>query len=245
MSRWRRTCRPSGRAAAPCSTAGPPKRHRRPPRPANSSACSGSGSPELVAYQDESYAAAYAEFVEGVRAAEDRAVPGSTQLSEAVARYLYKLMAYKDEYEVARLCLDPAVEAGVAETFGPGSRISYRLHPPALRALGMQRKIALGRWARPAFRALRAMRRLRGTRLDPFGRAHVRRVERALIGEYRAATEAAIELLGPATHETAVRLAELPDLVRGYEDVKLRNVERFRAAKGEILGELPAAGVRS
>jgi indolepyruvate ferredoxin oxidoreductase len=104
----------------------------------------------------------------------------------------------------------------------------------------MQRKIALGRWARPAFRALHAMRRLRGTRFDPFGRAHVRRVERALVGEYRGAIEAAIELLGPATHEPAVRLAELPDLVRGYEDVKLRNVERFRAAKDEILRELTA-----
>jgi indolepyruvate ferredoxin oxidoreductase len=87
------------------------------------------------------------------------------------------------------------------------------------------------------------MRRLRGTRFDPFGRAHVRRVERALIGEYRGAIEAAIELLGPANHGTAVRLAVLRDVVRGYEDVKLRNVERFRAAKDEILAELLTAGL--
>ena len=100
--------------------------------------------PELVAYQDEAYAERYARFVEQVRSLEQQRVPGSTELAEAVARNLFTLMAYKYEYEVARLCLDPALDAGVRDRFGPGSRISYRLHPPVLRAMGMQRKISLG-----------------------------------------------------------------------------------------------------
>jgi indolepyruvate ferredoxin oxidoreductase len=88
-----------------------------------------------------------------------------------VARYLYKLMAYKDEYEVARLALEPALGAGLEAEFGPGARASWRLHPPVLRALGMKRKIALGPWFVPAFRVLRAMHGVRGTWMDPFGRA--------------------------------------------------------------------------
>src|SRR5690606_11554396 len=118
-------------------------------------------------YQDRRYAARYADDVERVRAAEERAVPGSTELAEAVARNLHKLMAYKDEYEVARLSLDPALAAEVEARFGAGARYAWKLHPPVLRALGLQRKITLGRWATPVFRLLRAMRRLRGTPLDP------------------------------------------------------------------------------
>ena len=113
-------------------------------------------------------------MVERVRAAEQDRTPGSTALTEAVARYLYKLMAYKDEYEVARLALEPSLGAGLEAEFGPGARASWRLHPPVLRALGMKRKIALGPWFVPAFRALRAMRGLRGTSMDPFGRTRVR-----------------------------------------------------------------------
>ena len=110
---------------------------------------------------------------------------GRRTITEAVAKHLYKLMAYKDEYEVARLSLDPAFTAGLEDQFGEGTRYAYRLHPPVLRALGMKRKISLGPWFRPAFRVLHALRRLRGTRLDPFGRAEVRRVERELIEDYR------------------------------------------------------------
>src|SRR5262249_59034020 len=92
----------------------------------------------------------------------------------------------------------------------------------------MKRKVSLGVWVEGVFRLLVAMRRLRGTGLDPFGYARVRRVERALVGEYRDMVERTLRDLSAETHDRAVRIARLPDLVRGYEDVKLRNVQRFR-----------------
>jgi indolepyruvate ferredoxin oxidoreductase len=142
-------------------------------------------------------------------------------------------MAYKDEYEVARLHLDP-VEVGRREAeYGPDARVSVMLHPPALRAMGMQRKIKIdGRAAGPMFRALRAARKLRGTPLDLFGRAEVREVERALIGEYQAAVRTA---LAAGTVEQVVEVAETADLVRGYEDIKLAAVAKFRARVAELL----------
>lgn len=194
--------------------------------------------PDLVAYQDERYARAYAEFVEQVRVLED----GPTEITEAVAKHLYKLMAYKDEYEVARLSLDPAFTAGLEDQFGAGTRYAYRLHPPVLRALGMQRKISLGPWFRPAFRLLHALRRLRGTRFDPFGRAEVRRVERELIEDYRGTVLRAFRA-EDADRARVLALAELPDLVRGYEDVKLANVARYREKQAEVL--TPAGSSRS
>ena len=111
---------------------------------------------------------------------------GHSELAEAVARQLFKLMAYKDEYEVARLHLDAVERAKLGAEFGEDARIYFMLHPPLLRALGLKRKLKLGRWFVPAFRLLYRMRRLRGTRLDPFGPAKVRRVERELITEYEA-----------------------------------------------------------
>ncbi|MEU7785639.1 indolepyruvate ferredoxin oxidoreductase family protein [Amycolatopsis sp. NPDC049159] len=186
--------------------------------------------PDLVAYQDKRYARAYAEFVERVRVLED----GPTEITEAVAKHLYKLMAYKDEYEVARLSLDPAFTDGLAEQFGDGTKYAYRLHPPVLRALGMKRKISLGPWFRPAFRLLHALRKLRGTRLDPFGRAEVRRVERELVEDYRGTMLRAFDA-GAADRARVLALAELPDLVRGYEDVKLANVARYREKQAELL----------
>ena len=183
--------------------------------------------PELIAYQDAAYARRYVDFVRTVAEAERAAVPGETRLAEAVARHLYKLMAYKDEYEVARLHLRPEVRASIQAEMGE-AKVRYQLHPPILRALGMKRKLSLGTWVEGVFRLLVALRRLRGTALDPFGYAKVRRVERALVAEYRAMVERALRDLGPERHERAVRVARLPDLVRGYEDVKLRNVRRFR-----------------
>jgi indolepyruvate ferredoxin oxidoreductase len=163
-----------------------------------------------------------------VREAEQKAVSGESRLSEAVARYLFKLMAYKDEYEVARLHLKSDLTARLAEEYPEGVEIRYHLHPPLLRALGFKSKIRLGRWFDGAFRLLASLRGLRGTALDPFGRAEVRRVERALIGEYRALVEKALADLSDITYERAVKLAGLPDVIRGYEEIKLRNVRRFR-----------------
>jgi indolepyruvate ferredoxin oxidoreductase len=156
-------------------------------------------------------------------------------MAQAVARHLFKLMAYKDEYEVARLHLDPTERARLEAEFGEGARISYKLHPPALRALGMQRKLTVGpRSGALTFRMLRRMKRLRGTKLDPFGRAEVRRVERALPAAYRAVVERALEHPG-ADYATLVELCDLPDMIRGYEDIKLANVERFHARAAELL----------
>ncbi len=184
--------------------------------------------PELVAYQDAAYARQYVEFVRRVREAERAAIGGETRLGEGVARHLFKLMAYKDEYEVARLHLQNDVAKALAAEFPGGVRLQYNLHPPLLRALGMKRKLKLGRWFDGAFRLLLALRGLRGTALDPFGRAEVRRVERQLVGEYRALVEKALVSLSPESYERAVKLANLPDVIRGYEEIKLRNVRRFR-----------------
>lgn len=140
-------------------------------------------------------------------------------------------MAYKDEYEVARLSLDPALDASVRAQFGAGARYAWKLHPPVLRAMGMQRKITLGRWFRPGYRTLRAMRRVRGTPFDPFGAAEVRRVERALVAEYHALIPSLVAALDV---ETATEVAALPDMVRGYEQIKLGNVARYRERLAEL-----------
>jgi indolepyruvate ferredoxin oxidoreductase len=184
--------------------------------------------PELIAYQSGGYAREYVDVVRRVRDAEAAAVPGETRLSEAVARYLFKLMAYKDEYEVARLHLKTDITRALEAEFPGGVTLHYNLHPPILRAFGLTRKIKLGSWFDRFFRTLVAMKTLRGTWIDPFGFAEVRRVERQLPGEYRALVDKALVGLSPESYERAVKLASLPDVIRGYEDIKLRNVQRFR-----------------
>lgn len=180
---------------------------------------------ELMAYQGEQLVLRYLRTVVPVYEAE-RSAGGDHGFARTVAFQLHRLMAYKDEYEVARLLLEG--RRSLAATYGDDARIDWQLHPPFLRALGMRGKISLGVWAVALFVVLRALRGLRGTSLDPFGRAHVRRVERALISEYEALAANAAERLrdDPAG---AVRLVGLVDVVRGYEGVKLENVERYRA----------------
>jgi indolepyruvate ferredoxin oxidoreductase len=196
---------------------------------------------ELLAYQDAAYARSYLAVLARVRAAEtERLGAEHDAIALAVARNLHKLMAYKDEYEVARLLLDPQERARAREIGGPGARVVYQLHPPLLRALGLERKIGLGEWFTPAFRVLRRMRRLRGTALDPFGYAEIRRVERRLVVRYREAVEAAIGALAPETAPQVLALSELPDLVRGYEGVKLATVEEFDARLVDLSAQCRA-----
>jgi indolepyruvate ferredoxin oxidoreductase len=185
---------------------------------------------DLIGYQNEDYAREYAEFVERVRTS------STVEVAEAVARNLYKLMAYKDEYEVARLSLEQSLSDEVEAQFGTGAKVSYRLHPPILRALGMRRKISLGAWFRPFFRVLAAMRKLRGTKFDVFGHAHVRKVERALITEYRDVVLSALAAGGDPV--IVAELAGLPDMVRGYEEIKLGNVKAYRERQQELVGSL-------
>ena len=116
---------------------------------------------------------------------------------------------------------------------GDDADLNYRLHPPALRAMGLKKKLALGAWFRPAFGLLRSARRLRGTWLDPFGRDRIRKLERELIDEYRGLIERELGSLSNATHTRAVAIARLPDVIRGYEGVKRKNVTKFRA---EVAG---------
>ena len=193
-----------------------------------------------MAYQDESYAARYAEMVGRVREAEAGISP-DLEFTAAVARNLYKLMAYKDEYEVARLSLDPQLTADITAQFGEGARYAYRLHPPVLRSLGMTSKISLGPWFRPGFRLLAAGRRLRGTPFDPFGRTRVRRTERSLVSEYQAVIGQLLTGLTTANHALAVEIAGLPDLVRGYEEIKLGNVATYRDRTADLLARFSAA----
>ena len=183
--------------------------------------------PELIAYQNEAYARRYIEDVKRVYAAEQATCPGATDLSEAFTRYLFKLMAYKDEYEVARLSLKPEVRGAMKTQFGKRARIHYHLQPPFLKALGLNRKIQLGRWFDVVYRALRPLRFLRGTPFDPFGYDRVRRVERDLIVQYRRLVFAALEDVSAENYTRTVELAALPDMIRGYDEVKLGNVERF------------------
>ena len=157
-----------------------------------------------------------------------------------MARQLFKLMAYKDEYEVARLHLDAVEEARRNAEFGADAKVYFMLHPPLMRTLGLDRKLKLGAWFVPAFRALYRMRRLRGTRLDPFGKAEVRRVERKLVEEYEELVEEALGLVTSDTHATAVELLELPDVIRGYEEIKLRNVVLYRKRAEATLKRLRA-----
>ncbi|GAA3021243.1 indolepyruvate ferredoxin oxidoreductase family protein [Actinokineospora globicatena] len=193
--------------------------------------------PELVAYQDEAYAQRYLGVVRRVADAE-RAAGLPTTLSEAVARNLFKLMAYKDEYEVARLHL--AAQAEVEAKFGAGTQVGFALHPPVLRAMGMRRKITLKRTARPAFGVLRAMRRLRGTAVDPFGHAHLRKVERELVAEYVSLVPRLVSAVDQ--YELAVEIASLPDVVRGYEEIKLANVEIYRERLADLVSRLGGTG---
>jgi indolepyruvate ferredoxin oxidoreductase len=177
---------------------------------------------ELIDYQDEAYAQAYAGHVGRVVAAR----PTDETLALAVAKNLYKLMAYKDEYEVARLHLDAQAQARLARAFGDGGRVYWHFHPTFLRAIGVRNKVKVGSWFSPALKLLSAMKAVRGTGLDLLGRARVRRVERELPRHYLAMLDAALHNQG-ANPALLAELAQAPDTVRGYEDVKLGNVAAY------------------
>ena len=183
--------------------------------------------PELIAYQNEAYARSYVNDVKAIYDKEGSACPGKSDFSQAVARYLYKLMAYKDEYEVARLSLKPEQRQAMRDQFGANAKVRYHLHPPILKALGLQRKIAVGRWFELVYRGLRRMKGFRGTPFDVFGYDRVRRAERDLIAQYRRLVMAAAADLDAENYARAAQLAKLPDMIRGYDEVKLANVARF------------------
>ncbi len=193
---------------------------------------------ELARFQNAAYAEQYRAFVEEVRATEQKARPGSDELAAAVARYLYKLMAYKDEYEVARLLTDPTFDVQMRETFEAPVKKLYHLHPPTLRALGWKRKLSLGPWFGPFLRVLARLKGLRGTPFDPFGWVHIRREERALIDWYREVLRGMLSGLSTANLGQAVEIARIPDQIRGYEQIKLGSIAKAREAATQKLAEM-------
>jgi indolepyruvate ferredoxin oxidoreductase len=184
----------------------------------------------LTGYQNAAYAADYKAFVDKVRAAESK-LGTATRLTEAVARYLFKLMAYKDEYEVARLHTDPAFTKKIADMFDGNVKIVHHLAPPAIaekNAQGELIKQPFGPWMRTAFTWLARMKGLRGGAFDPFGRSEERKTERALIGEYRSAVDELLATLSADKLALAVEIARIPEDIRGYGHVKARHLKAAR-----------------
>ncbi|MDB5870569.1 MAG: putative indolepyruvate ferredoxin oxidoreductase, alpha and beta subunit, partial [Ramlibacter sp.] len=183
----------------------------------------------LTAYQNESYARGYKEFVEKVRAAENAL--GKSTLTETVARYLFKLMAYKDEYEVARLHTETGFHEKIAAMFEGDYKVNYHLAPPLTSSRnekGELQKRKFGPAMRLGFRVLTKLKGLRGTPLDIFGATLERRTERALIGEYRQSIEQLLRELDGANHGLAVEIARIPEQIKGYGHVKERNLAAAR-----------------
>ncbi len=196
----------------------------------------------LTGYQNAAYAGQYRQFVERVRAAE--APLQSTHLTEAVARYLFKLMAYKDEYEVARLHTDPAFTAKIASQFEGDYKLRHHLAPPLLAKTndkGELVKRPFGAWVRPAFAVLARLKGLRGTAFDPFGRTEERRMERALIEDYRRGIEEVLGGLDRGNLRLAVDIARVPEDIRGYGHVKARHLEKARPKWDGLLAQWRAA----
>jgi len=183
---------------------------------------------ELTAWGGEREATRWLDVLDRVRVAEENIEPGSRRLVSVVASNLYKLMAYKDEYEVARLMTDEDAMGEARRLAGRDGRIAWRLHPPLLRALGLRRKISFGLWATPFFNLLVRARFLRGTAWDPFGYAKLRRMERELPREYVEMLDRILPRLASANLGSAVALAELPNEIRGYEALKLERIARYR-----------------
>ena len=193
---------------------------------------------DLTLYQNAAYAARYKALVDKVRINEQAKAPGRGGLAEAVAKNLYKLMAYKDEYEVARLYADGAFRAQADAAFDGALRFEFHLAPPLLArrdATGEPRKITLGPWMMKGFSLLAKLKGLRGSALDLFGYTQERRIERTLIADYERTVGELIAKLDPANHAIAVAIASIPEKIRGFGHVKLRHLEAAKAEEQDLL----------
>ncbi|HYR34318.1 MAG TPA: indolepyruvate ferredoxin oxidoreductase family protein [Burkholderiales bacterium] len=199
----------------------------------------------LTAYQNTAYAERYRELVERVRQRE-RDVASGSKLTEAVARYYAKLLAYKDEYEVARLHADGALERKIAGMFEGDYRLVFHLAPPLLArkdpTSGEPRKMRFGGWMLPVFRLLKSLRGLRGTAFDPFGYTAERRTERSLIAAYEADVERLLAQLSPANHALAVQVASIPEDIRGFGHVKTRHLAAARKKHDDLIARFDSTG---
>jgi indolepyruvate ferredoxin oxidoreductase len=200
----------------------------------------------LAEYQDSAYADRYRRLVERVRQAETDRV-GGTKLAEAVARCYFKLLAYKDEYEVARLFTRPEFRQRLDAAFEGDFKLRFHLAPPLLAkpdpVTGEPRKRAYGSWMMSVFRVLARLKGLRGTAFDVFGYSDERRTERRLIAEYEQTVETILASLNRGTHATAVSIASIPEEIRGYGPIKARHIKQAKAKEAELLAQLrtPAA----
>jgi len=199
----------------------------------------------LTAYQNATYAARYRRLVEKAQAAEAARTPGKTGLADAVARYLFKLMAYKDEYEVARLYSDGAFVKQVNSELG-GEHLRFRVHlaPPLLarrdQATGEPKKMTFGPWIFPLFALLAKFKVLRGTAFDPFGYSTERKTERALVSDYEALLDEVLAKLDAGNHHIAVGLAAIPEKIRGFGHVKMRHLKAAKADEAVLLDQFRA-----
>ena len=200
----------------------------------------------LTGYQDAAYAAQYQAFVDRVRQAESNLGAG-TALAEAVARYLFKLMAYKDEYEVARLHTDPAFTQKIADMFEGDYRLVHHLAPPLTARRndkGELVKQPYGPWMRRAFVLLAKMKGLRGGALDLFGRSEERRTERALIQQYRDCIEELLKTLDAGNLAMAAEIARIPEDIRGYGHVKERHLKAARTKWDALMQRWRAGALK-
>jgi indolepyruvate ferredoxin oxidoreductase len=193
----------------------------------------------LTEYQDAAYAARYRTLVDRARQAEAERAPGMTGLAAAVARYYFKLMAYKDEYEVARLYTDGRFLERLNAQFEGDFRLEFNLAPPLAAArdpeTGHLRKRAFGPWMFRAFQLLARLRRLRGGPFDPFGRSAERRMERQLIVDYEATIAALLASLSHDNHALAVQIAEIPEQIRGFGHVKQAHLDKAKSREAQLL----------
>jgi indolepyruvate ferredoxin oxidoreductase len=197
----------------------------------------------LTAYQNAAYAERYSAFVRRVQAAES--VLGKSSLTEAVARNLFKLMAYKDEYEVARLYTDGAFQQKIASLFEGDVQLKFHLAPPLLakrNGKGELVKRPYGSWVLKAFGVLARLKGLRGTAFDIFGRTEERRTERALIGEYEACIQALLPTLDAGNHALALEMARIPEQIKGYGHVKARNLAAARSRWQALMAQWDPSG---
>jgi indolepyruvate ferredoxin oxidoreductase len=199
----------------------------------------------LEEYQDKAYADRYRERVAQITALETRIAPGSQRLAEAVARNYFKLLAYKDEYEVARLYTRTDFLAMLRRNFGSDFKLRFHLSPPVIARRdpnsGRPRKYELGGWVLALLRVLAPLKRLRGTPWDPFGWTAERRMERRLIAEYEQMLDQLLAELDPRRLDIAVAITALPDGVRGFGPIKTASVAAYDAELARLLEDWRAA----
>ena len=199
----------------------------------------------LTSYQNVAYAQTYEAFVRRVELAEQQKIgTGKTLLAQTVAKYLFKLMSYKDEYEVARLHTDTSFLDKVNAMFEGDFKLNYHLAPPLIAKkndMGEPQKQKFGPWMLTGFKVLAKLKGLRATPFDVFGRTAERQMERALIGEYKQSIENLLETLNHDNHAVGLEIARIPELIKGYGHVKERNVKTARLQWAGLLKDYRTA----